>query len=62
MNWPGRVVLLIVIIISLSLFLRKFLAALRIILAAKPDADFHLAPVGPLVATCDHFAWRCRFI
>jgi len=49
MNWPGRVVLLIVIVVSLSLFLRKFLAALRIILAAKPDADFHLAPVGPRI-------------
>lgn len=49
MNWPGRVVLLIVIVVSLSLFLRKFLAALRIILAAKPDADFRLSPIGPRI-------------
>jgi Fe-S oxidoreductase len=49
MNWPGRVVLLVVIAVSLSLFLRKFLAALKIILAAKPDADFRLAPIGPRI-------------
>ena len=49
MNWPGRIVLLIVIAVSLALFLRKFLAALRIILAAKPDADFRLAPIGPRI-------------
>ena len=49
MNWPGRVVLLVVIVVSLTLFLRKFLAAIKIILAAKPDADFHLAPIGPRI-------------
>ena len=49
MNWAGRVVLLVVIVVSLSLFLRKFLAAIRIILAAKKDADFRLAPIGPRI-------------
>jgi len=49
MNWPGRVVLLIIIIVSLSLFLRKFVAALRTILAAKPDVDFRLSPLGPRI-------------
>jgi len=49
MNWPGRVVLLLVIVVSLSLFLRKFLAAVRTILAAKPDADFRLRPIAPRI-------------
>ncbi|MGB9074622.1 MAG: heterodisulfide reductase-related iron-sulfur binding cluster [Terriglobales bacterium] len=49
MNWPGQVVLLIAIFVSLFLFWRKFGAALRIILASKPDADFHLRPVGPRI-------------
>ena len=49
MNWPGRVVLVVLIIISVSLFLRKFVGALRIILAAKRDADFRLSPIGPRI-------------
>src|SRR5580692_4625662 len=49
MNWPGRVVLLIAIFVSVFLFSRKFGAALRIILAAKRDADFRLRPIGPRI-------------
>ena len=49
MNWPGRVVLLIAICVSLFLFWRKFGAALRTILASKPDADFQLRPIGPRI-------------
>ncbi len=49
MNWPGRVVLLIAIFVSLFLFWRKFGAAIRIILASKPDADFQLRPIGPRI-------------
>jgi Fe-S oxidoreductase len=49
MNWPGRVVLLIAIFVSLYLFWRKFGAAVRTILAAKPDADFQLRPIGPRI-------------
>jgi Fe-S oxidoreductase len=49
MNWPGRVVLLIAIFASLYLFWRKFGAAVRIILASKPDADFQLRPIGPRI-------------
>ncbi|MFI5113595.1 MAG: (Fe-S)-binding protein [Terriglobales bacterium] len=49
MNWPGQVVLLIAIFVSLFLFWRKFGAALRIILASKPDADFQLRPIGPRI-------------
>ncbi len=49
MNLPGKGVLLIAIIVSLSLFWRKFGAAVRIILASKPDADFHLRPIGPRI-------------
>jgi len=49
MNWPGRVVLLIAICVSLFLFWRKFGLALRIILASKPDADFQLRPIGPRI-------------
>ena len=49
MNWPGRVVLLIAIFVSLYLFWRKFGTALRIILASKPDADFQLRPLGPRI-------------
>src|ERR1035437_5698847 len=49
MNWPGRVVLLIAIFVSLYLFWRKFGAAVRIILASKPDADFQLRPIGPRI-------------
>ena len=49
MNWPGQVVLLIAIIISLSLFWRKFGRVLRIIRESKPDADFQLQPIGPRV-------------
>jgi len=43
------VVALVLIVVSVFLFLRKFLAAIKIILAAKPDADFHLAPIGPRI-------------
>lgn len=49
MNWPGRVVLLIGMFVSAFLFWRKFGRALRIILAAKPDADFKLRPIGPRI-------------
>ncbi|HKM46050.1 MAG TPA: heterodisulfide reductase-related iron-sulfur binding cluster [Terriglobales bacterium] len=49
MNWPGRIVLLIAIFASLFLFWRKFGAAVRIILASKPDADFQLRPIGPRI-------------
>ncbi len=49
MNWPGRVVLLVAIFVSVFLFWRKFGRALRIILAAKPDADFKLRPIGPRI-------------
>jgi Fe-S oxidoreductase len=49
MNWPGQLVLLVGILISGFLFARKFGAALRIILAAKPDADFKLRPIGPRI-------------
>ncbi len=49
MNWPGQVVLLSAILVSGFLFWRKFGAALRIILAAKPDADFKLRPIGPRI-------------
>ncbi len=49
MNWPGQVVLLIAIFVSLFLFWRKFGAALRTILASKPDADFQLRPLGPRI-------------
>ena len=49
MNWPGRILLLIAIIVSVSLFLRKFGAAVRTILAAKPDADWRLKPIGPRI-------------
>ena len=49
MNWPGRIVLLIAIAVSVSLFLRKLGAAVRIILGAKPDADFRLRPIGPRI-------------
>ena len=49
MNWPGQVVLLIAIFVSVFLFSRKFGAALRIILAAKRDPDFRLRPVTPRI-------------
>jgi Fe-S oxidoreductase len=49
MNWPGEFVLLIAILVSGFLFWRKFGRALRIILAAKPDADFRLRPIGPRI-------------
>lgn len=49
MNFPGQVVLLIAIIISFSLFWRKFGRVLRIIRESKPDADFQLRPIGPRI-------------
>jgi Fe-S oxidoreductase len=49
MNWPGRIVLLIAIIVSVSLFWRKFGRVLRIIRESKPDADFKLEPIGPRI-------------
>ena len=49
MNWPGKVALLIAILVSVFLFSRKFGRALRIILAAKRDSDFHLRPIGPRI-------------
>ena len=49
MNWPGRVVLLIAIFVSVYLFSRKFGRALRIIRECKPDADFQLRPIGPRI-------------
>ena len=49
MNWPGQVILLVAICVSVFLFWRKFGVALRIILASKPDADFQLRPIGPRI-------------
>jgi Fe-S oxidoreductase len=49
MNWPGRIVLLIAIIVSISLFWRKFGRALRIIRESKPEPDFALQPIGPRI-------------
>ena len=49
MHWPGRIVLLILIVASVSLFLRKFMGAVHIILASKPDADFRLSPIWPRI-------------
>jgi Fe-S oxidoreductase len=49
MNWPGRVALLIAILVSVFLFWRKFGAVLRIIRESKPDADFQLRPLGPRI-------------
>jgi Fe-S oxidoreductase len=49
MNWTGRIVLLLGIAVSVSLFWRKFGRALRIILDSKPDADFELRPLGPRI-------------
>jgi len=49
MNWTGRIVLLVAIFISVSLFWRRFGRVLRIIRESKPDADFHLRPLGPRI-------------
>jgi Fe-S oxidoreductase len=49
MNWTGRIVLLLAIIVSISLFWRKFGRALRIIRESKPDADFQLRPLAPRI-------------
>ncbi|HEX8814479.1 MAG TPA: (Fe-S)-binding protein [Terriglobales bacterium] len=49
MNWPGRIVLLIAIVVSVALFWRKFGRALRIIRESKPEADFKLQPIGPRI-------------
>ena len=49
MNWTGRIVLLLAIIASASLFWRKFGRALRIILDAKRDSDFQLRPIWPRI-------------
>ncbi|MGO9087262.1 MAG: (Fe-S)-binding protein [Terriglobales bacterium] len=49
MNWMGRIVLLLAIIASVTLFWRKFGRALRIILDSKPDADFQLRPIWPRI-------------
>ena len=49
MNWTGRIVLLLAILISVWLFWRKFGRVLRIILESKPDADFQLRPIGPRI-------------
>ncbi len=49
MNWTGRIVLLLAIIASVTLFWRKFGRVLKIILDSKPDADFHLRPIWPRI-------------
>jgi Fe-S oxidoreductase len=49
MNWTGRIVLLLAIAVSVSLFWRKFGRALRIILDSKRDADFQLRPLWPRI-------------
>ena len=49
MNWPGQIVLIIAICVSVFLFWRKFGAALGTILASKPDADFQLRPIAPRI-------------
>jgi len=49
MNWTGRIVALLAIIASVTLFWRRFGRALRIILDSKPDADFQLRPIGPRI-------------
>ncbi len=49
MTWPGQLVLFIAVLVSGLLFARKFGGALRIIVAAKRDPDFHLLPLWPRV-------------
>jgi len=49
MNWTGRIILVLALITSISLFWRKFGRVLRIILDSKPDADFRLQPIGPRI-------------
>jgi Fe-S oxidoreductase len=49
MNWTGRIVLLLAIVASVSLFWRRFGRVLRIIRESKPDADFQLRPLGPRI-------------
>jgi len=49
MNWTGRIVLLVAIFISVSLFWRRFGRVLRIILESKRDPDFKLQPVWPRI-------------
>jgi Fe-S oxidoreductase len=49
MNWTGRIVLLLAIVTSVSLFWRKFGRVLRIIRESKPDSDFQLRPIGPRI-------------
>jgi Fe-S oxidoreductase len=55
MNWTGRIVLLLAIAISLSVFGRRFGRVLRIIRDSKPDADFQLSPIGPRIRK---FLWE----
>ena len=55
MNWTGRIVLLLAIITSLSLFWRRFGRVLRIIRESKADADFQLSPLGPRIRK---FLWE----
>jgi Fe-S oxidoreductase len=49
MNWTGRIVLLLGVVVSASLFWRKFGRALRIILDSKRDTDFQLRPLWPRI-------------
>ena len=55
MNWTGRIVLLLAVATSLSLFWRRFGRVLRIIRESKPDADFQLSPIGPRIRK---FLWE----
>ncbi|HUA14382.1 MAG TPA: heterodisulfide reductase-related iron-sulfur binding cluster [Verrucomicrobiae bacterium] len=47
MNWTGRIVLIIAVMVSVGLFWRRFGRVLRIIRESKPDADFQLRPIWP---------------
>jgi len=42
-------VFLVILLVSLCLFLYRFVAVLRIVMASKPDADFQLRPLGKRV-------------
>src|SRR6476660_4543775 len=54
-SWIGAAVLAVFILLSGFLFWRRFGRVVAVIRRARPDADFHVAPLGPRIR---QFMWE----
>src|SRR5215471_12672102 len=54
-SWISSAVLAVLILLSVSLFWRRFGKVAAVIRRARPDADFHIEPLGPRIR---QFVWE----